>query len=84
MREAIYELSQEQIEFICLECSITEDELFSMDDEQIEEIVYETMCDIEIEEVTDGPDNERCTLASDIVTILGNTIPRDNGYWDED
>ena len=80
MKEVLKELTEVQIEFICSECSISEEELNSMDEDQLYDVVYETMCNIEIEEVCSNEsdeDTERCTIASDIVTILGNAI-RDN------
>ena len=74
MREALKELSAEQIGFICKECSISKDELFAMDDDTLYDEVYDVMCDIEIDEIADGEDTERCEMASSIVTELGNTL----------
>lgn len=87
MKAALNKLSREQIEFICSECSITEDELFSMDDEMLYDEIYEKMCNIEIDEVCahDGDDEtERCSIASDIVTILGNAIAEEDGYFEQE
>lgn len=86
MGEGRKELSAEQIRFICQECNITEKELFSFDDDELYDRVYEVMCDIEIAEIPDNdePEGERCILASDIVTILGNALARAEGYWQEE
>lgn len=48
MGEGREELSAEQIQFVCQECNITEEELFSFDDDELNDRVYEVMCDIEI------------------------------------
>lgn len=80
MVNAIKTLTDKQIEFICNACSITKDELFSMDEEALN-MVYDTMCDIEIDEVCSADsdqDSERCEIASDIVTVLGNTLSKDS------
>lgn len=76
MREALREFDEDYIAFICKECSLTYDELMDMNDDELYYKVYETMCNIEIEEVCndDGEETERCELASDIVTALGNTL----------
>lgn len=87
MKQALQELTETQIEFICSECSISEEELNSMDEVQLYDVVYETMCNIEIEEVcsNDGDeDTERCAIASDIVTILGNAIRDEEGYLEDE
>lgn len=86
MGEGRKELSTEQIQFICQECNITEKELFAFDDDELNDRVYEVMCDIEIAEIPDNdePEGERCILASDIVTILGNALARAEGYWQEE
>ena len=63
MTEVLNELTEEQIEFICNECSITEDELFAMDDDELYSGVYDVMCDIEIAEIPSSDDedeSERC------------------------
>ncbi len=82
MKSAIKELSEEQIQFVCKECSVDEETLFSMDDDELYDNVYDIMCDIECAETpTNGEKlTERCSLASEIVTILGNAI----SYEDDD
>lgn len=76
MIEALRELTKEQIDFICQECKITENELNSLNDDELYDKVYDVMCDIECAEVPrDGEEeSERCAIASDIVTLLGNTL----------
>lgn len=77
MKESIKKLNKEQVNFICSECNITEDELYQMSNEQLEGIVFEKMLDIEIEEscTTEGEfDTPRCSIASDIVTLLSATL----------
>lgn len=77
MKEVLNQLSKEQIEFICDECSVTEEYLMGMDEDTLYDEVYEKMCDIEIDEVFDRDgeeDTKRCSMASDIVTLLGNTL----------
>ena len=77
MKEALGELNKKQIDFICRECSISEDKLKSLSEDELYESVYDVMCDIE----TDFSDEKRCKMASDIVTMLGNTIPKELGFW---
>lgn len=76
MREALPLLTSKQIEFICNECNITKNELFELDEDSLYDDVYDVMCDIECAEtpLSNEPLTEHCAIASDIVTILGNTI----------
>ena len=87
MREAVKKLSKKQLDFICSECSISKEELDGMDEEQIYDIVYDTMCDIEVEEVCKkdalDDDSERCDIASDIVTIRGNAMAEKDGFYEK-
>ena len=81
MKEALKELNNKQIGFICNECAVSEKELFDMDDDILYDKVYEVMCNIEMDEVCSNngkEETERCETASDIVTILGNTLARDD------
>lgn len=84
MVEVLNELNKEQIEFICKECGITEEQLFAMDEDALYDSVYDVMCDIECAETPDGnePLSEHCAMASELVTILGNTIPADESEFD--
>lgn len=84
MTEVLNELSKEQIEFICKECGVTEEQLFAMDEDTLYDSVYDVMCDIECAETPDGnePLSEHCAMASELVTILGNTIPADESEFD--
>ena len=76
MKEALKNLTEEQIKFICKECSITKEELFDMDDDTLYDKVYDVMCDIECAETPSSsePLSEHCAMASELVTILGNTL----------
>lgn len=78
MKEVLPMLTAEQLKFISEECGIDTNTLFHMSEEDLEECIYERMCDIEAESVPNEgeEESERCILASDIVTILGNTIPK--------
>jgi len=86
MKQALHNLTENQLKFICDECVVDMTELMEMSEEQVYDIVYETMCNIEVAEVCaniDGDDSERCAMASDIVTILGNAMARAEGLMDE-
>lgn len=80
MKEVLKDLEEEQIEFICKECHITEDELFAMDDDTLYDKVYDVMCDIECAETpsSNEPLSEHCAMASELVTVLGNTLDVDD------
>lgn len=83
--EALRELTGTQVDFICSEFGTTKDELFLKDEDFIGEL-YDDLCDIEIAEIPVGDDeveSDRCKLASAIVTVLGNAIAEDRGYFDE-
>ncbi|MCD8343335.1 MAG: hypothetical protein LUC19_02980 [Oscillospiraceae bacterium] len=43
------------------------------------------MRDIEIAELggDDEPESERCEMASDIVTVLGNALAEEEGFYDQ-
>ena len=78
LKESLKKLNPEQIAFICKECSVAEEELNEMEEEQLYDNVFEVMCNIEIEEVCSRSeaeeDSERCEMASDIVTIFGKAL----------
>ena len=88
MKEVLKNCDETKINFICRECSVTATELEAMDVEQVYDIVYETMCNIEIEEVCARTvyedDSERCKTASDIVTIMGNELAKAEEFSEED
>ena len=84
--DALKELTETQVEFICNEFGITKDELFSESEESIGEM-YVALCDIEIAEVPTGSDeveSDRCKVVSSIVTVLGNAIAEAYGYFTEE
>ena len=80
MKEVLKDLTEEQIGFICKECGISEDELLAMDDDTLYDKVYDVMCDIECAETpsSNEPLSERCAMASELVTVLGNTLDDDD------
>lgn len=84
MKEALKELDSREIKFICAECSVSEEQLLAMDEDALYDRVYETMCNIEIDEVcsAEGEESERCEIASDIVTTLGNALAKEDGVFD--
>lgn len=84
MKEVLKDLTKKQVDFICKECNIMEDELFGMDDDALYDKVYDVMCDIECAETpsSDEPLSEHCEMASELVTILGNTL--DDGEDDDE
>lgn len=86
MGEGRKKLSRKEIAFICQECSITKDELFAFDEDELYDRVYDVMCDIEIAEIPDNnePESERCIIASHIVTILGNALAKAEGWMQGD
>lgn len=86
MKQALEKLSAEQIQFICNECIITEEELLAMSEDELYDRVYDVMCDIELEELPDSDsekESERCEMASDIVTELGNALAEEQGTYGE-
>lgn len=85
MVEATKELSEEQIEFICEECNITQDELMQLDEDDLYDVVYEKMCGIEIAGVPadDIPVSDHFIMVSDIVTLLGNALAMSEGFYNE-
>lgn len=79
MIEVLKDLTKEQVKFICEECEVTEDELFDMDEDTLYDKVYDVMCDIECSETpsSNEPLSEHCAMASELVTLLGNTLEDD-------
>lgn len=86
MKDALDKLTAEQIDFICAECQISKEELFTLDEDALYDRVYDVMCDIELTEIpADGSEeSERCEMASDIVTELGNALAKEQGIYDEE
>lgn len=79
MKQVISNLSEEQNKFIQTEFNISEEELKSMTDDEIYERIYDPCCVIEeVETVAtiddDSELSDRGRIASDIVTLLGETI----------
>ena len=77
MKEVLHEFKKDQIDFICKRRNVTMEELYEMDEDALYDVVYEKMCDVEVEEVCNSSgesESDRCEMASDIVTLLGNTL----------
>lgn len=86
-KSGVEQLNDEQVSFIENELGISAGEISGFNDEELNSKVYEPMCDIEIAEAPIGDDEEeteRCKVASDIVTILGNSLAEANGWFDEE
>lgn len=86
MKEVLKELTPEQVSFICEECSITEEQLNDMSEDELYDSVYDVLCDIEIAETPSNNDplTARGQMAEDLVTLLGNTLISDDDFEDED
>lgn len=86
MKEALDKLTAEQIDFICAECRISTEELLALDEDALYDRVYDVMCDIELTEIPadNSEESERCEMASDIVTELGNALAKEQGIYDEE
>ena len=86
MKEVLDKLTAEQIDFICAECQISKEELFTLDEDALYDRVYDVMCDIELTEIPadNSEESERCEMASDIVTELGNALAQEQGIYDEE
>lgn len=83
LKETITQLTDEQISFIVSELNVTSDFLLSATESELDHI-YESLCDIECKEIDENYEcSPRGNMAADIVTILGNAIAQDSGYWDE-
>lgn len=83
LKNAITELNRKQISFIATELGVSSDFILSATESELEPI-YDSLCDIECAEIDDNYEcSPRGNMAADIVTILGNAIAQDSGYWDE-
>ena len=84
MRDALQYLTDEQVNFIKDELGLSKDELFSLDEDALYDVVYDRCCVIEEIETVDAMDRkseemtDRGRIAADIVTLLGNSL------YDED
>lgn len=86
LHESLSDMNESQIQFICDETGMEKSDLFRLDEDDLYNIVYDTMCDIEIAEtpLDDSPLTQHCKTASSIVTIMGNAIAEANGYFEEE
>ena len=76
LTEALKDLNEEQIRFICSELKMSRDELFAKNEDELNDI-YDSICDIEVEETCAAGDNdlnERGEMAVSIVDVLGDAI----------
>ena len=85
-KTGVESLEDEQIAFIEEELGVTGEDIAGYTDDELNEKVYEPMCDIEIEEapLDDAEESERCKMASEIVTVLGNALAEANGWMDKE
>ncbi len=76
LTEALKNLDEEQVDFICSELKMSRDELFEKSEDELDDI-YDAICDIEVEETCAAGDddlNERGEMAVSIVDVLGDAI----------
>ena len=78
LKSAVKTLNDEQMKFLETEFSTTKDEIAEWDEDKLGE-VYDALCDMELE---DGSD--KSGMASELVTLFGNEIAKDEGFYDED
>lgn len=78
LKSAVKTLNDEQMKFLETEFSTTKDEIAEWDEDKLGE-VYDALCDMELE---DGSD--KSGMASELVTLFGNEIAKDEGLYDED
>lgn len=86
-KNGVSALKRRHFDFILKELGISKDDLMSFDDDELNEKVYEPMCEIEISEIPindDDPETERCRLSSEIVTLLGNSLAEAYGFSGEE
>ncbi len=85
-QNALKDLTDTQVDFLCTEFEMERDTLMSADEDILDEI-YDALCDMEVDEITKAGDNElsdRGKIVSDIVTTFGNAIAEAEGYLDDD
>lgn len=86
LRKTVKKLTDEQISFLCEEFGCKKDILFDMTEEELD-YIYDTLCDLEVEELCksgDGSLSERAEFVSEIVTVFGNEIAKEQGDYDEE
>lgn len=78
------QLSAEQKDFLSKEFGVTTDDMKEWDEDKWGEI-YDALCDIELEELPDeGETSDRYRAATELVTMFGNEIAKEQGDYDED
>ena len=87
MKKTAEKLSAKQIEFIATEFGVEKDTIKLLEEDKWDEI-YDGICDIEIEELSDLKEGKketvRCKTASELVTLFGNAIAEEEGSFDEE
>lgn len=77
-QKAVELLSQVQLDFIEVEIDVDKEAIEKMSDQEFSDL-YDTICDIEVEETMKSEDegtepSEREKMAENIVTLLGNEL----------
>lgn len=77
-QKAVKLLSQVQLDFIEVEIDVDKEAIEKMSDQEFSDL-YDTICDIEVEETMKSEDegtepSEREKMAENIVTLLGNEL----------
>lgn len=77
-QKAVKLLSQVQLDFIEVEIGVDKEAIEKMSDQEFSDL-YDTICDIEVEETMKSEDegtepSEREKMAENIVTLLGNEL----------
>ena len=77
-QKAVKLLSQVQLDFIEVEVGVDKEAIEKMSDQKFSDL-YDTICDIEVEETMKSEDegtepSEREKMAENIVTLLGNEL----------
>ena len=85
-QDALKDLTETQIEFLCAEFSLSKDELLAAEESHLDEL-YDDLCCMEVDEITkagNGELSDRGKIVSAIVTTFGNAIAENCGFFDED
>lgn len=83
LRKAVKDMTGVQKDFICGEFGLSKSELSNAGEDELDKI-YDDLCRIELEETLDDSElTERGKLVESIVTLMGNAIAEDEGFFDE-
>jgi hypothetical protein len=78
-------LSKNQVDSLCRLTGFDSEKIGGMSDNELEK-VYDTLCSIEVDETVKAGERElsdRGKAASELVTLFGNAIAEENGYFEE-